>query len=104
MKRELKNFTAKQTTDFGGKHAKLTVHGDVQTRKSNEKISLATGITENPTIFVAEVQVDAAGGGGDVMGWATVEQKFDVKEGEFKQVTILAEENSLTIAVQVIHS
>jgi hypothetical protein len=104
MKRELRNFTAKQTTDFAGKNAKLTVHGEVQTRNSNEKISLAKGITENPTIFVAEVQVDAAGVGDAVMGWATVEQKFDVKEGEFKQATILAEENSLTITVQVIHA
>ena len=105
MKRGLRNFKAKQTTDFAGKNAKLTVSGEVETRRSNERVSLKKGQQGIvPEIFIVDVVIDASGPGNDVMDWAKVNQAFDITENQFSQVTILAEENSLTINVEKILS
>src|SRR4051812_12408907 len=89
MKRELRNFNAKETTDFAGGNAKVTVKGEVETRSGREKIGLVEGKPGiNPKILILDVTVSTGPGDGtDVMGWAKVEFVKSVSEGQFTEVT-----------------
>jgi hypothetical protein len=106
MKRELRNFSAREETDLVGKNRKLTVTGEVQTFKSNEKITLVEAVPQgtNPKILLLDVKVDSYGAGNEVLGWQPAEFVKSISEGQYSEVTIKTDDNSVTVKVNVVKS
>ena len=106
MKRELRNFSAREETDLVGKNRKLTVTGEVQTFKGNEKVALVEAVPQgiNPKILLLDVKVESYGAGTEVLGWQQVEFAKPISEGQYSEVTIKTDDNSVTVKVTVVQT
>ena len=106
MARESKNWKAIESTDFGGGNRTINVTGDVQTFKSNEKLSLTRAEPQgiNPQILLLNLTVSGEGIGSDVLGWQHVEYSEAIAPHQFTDVTIQGDIDAITVKVEEVIS
>jgi hypothetical protein len=103
----LRKFSAIESTNLAGSERKLTVTGEVETRRSNETPGLVEASPQgiNPDILILDVTIATDGAGNDVMAWKEVVPFVKpISRRQYTHVTIRREDDTETIEVQEILS